>query len=121
MCVCLSVWLFLCLSCHIKSIWKARGIVRTILARACYIPSFKKFHAHVHAISHDFTQLLRILGYFSRFWAIFNMLDIKKHVLKPRNSLVILSRSSSRSFTQISCNFQAIWTTSAIFWPILTC
>ena len=52
--------------------------------------TFKKFHAHVHAISRNFTQFSRNFGYFSHFGANFNMLGIKKHVLEPRNSLVML-------------------------------
>ena len=109
---------------RIKSVWKAGGIVRTVLARACYIPSFKKFHARVHAISRNFTQFSRNLGYFSHFWANFNMLGIKMHVLELRNSLVILSKNFTRVFTQfhaISRNFHAILAISAIFGPISTC
>ena len=148
---------------YIKSIWKAGGIVRTVSARAFYIPSFKKIHARVHAISRNF-------GYFSHFWANFYMLGIKMHVLELRNSLVMLSRNFTHvftqyyamfnqfgliqqflgqfqhvgyqkactraeksisetftqfharlhaiscNFTQISRNFHAIWTISAIFW-----
>ena len=97
--LCLFVCLFVCmshslLSC-IKSIWKAGDIVRTVSARAFYIPSFKKFHVRVHAISRNFTQFSRNFGYFSHFWANFNMLGIKKHVLELRNSLVVLSKAIS--------------------------
>ena len=120
LCLCPSRSLLSC----IKSVWKAGGIVRTVSARACYIPSFKKFHARVHAISRNFTQFSRNFGYFSHFWANFYMLGIKMHVLELRNSLVILSKNLTRVFTQfhaISCNFHAIWAISAIFGPISTC
>merc|ERR1711954_601833 len=67
--------------------------------------TFTQFHTRLHAISHNFTQIsrnfLHYLGYFSHFWANFNMLGIKKHVLESRNSLVILSSN----FTQFSRNF----------------
>ena len=66
--LCLSVCLSVCMSCsflrRIKSVWKAGGIVRTVLARACYIPSFKKFHARVHAISRNFHAILAISAIF---------------------------------------------------------
>merc|ERR1711954_288967 len=146
--LCLFVCWFVCmsrslLSC-IKSVWKAGGIVRTVSARAFHIPSFKKFHARVHAISRNFhaifmqfwlfqpflgqfqhagyqnactraekfigntfkkfharvhaisrnsTQFSHNLGYFSHFWANFNMLGIKKHILELRNSLVVLGEA----------------------------
>ena len=90
---------------RIMSVWKAGGTVRTVSAMACYIPTFKKFHARVHAISRNFTQFSRNLGYFSHFWANFNMLGIKKHVLEPRNSLVILSRNFTHLFMQFHANF----------------
>ena len=66
--VCLFVCLSVCpsrslLSC-IKSVWKAGGIVRTVSARACYIPSFKKFHVRVHAISRNFHAILAISAFF---------------------------------------------------------
>ena len=51
------------LSC-IKSVWKAGGIVRTVSARAFYIPSFKKFHARVHAISRNFHAIWAISAIF---------------------------------------------------------
>ena len=97
------------LSC-IKSVWKAGGIVRTLSARAFYIPSFTKFHARVHAISCNFMQFSRNFGYFSHFWANFNMLGIKMHVLELRNSLVILSYNFMHPFMQfhaISRNYHA--------------
>ena len=55
--------------------------------------TFKKFHARVHAISRNFTQFSRNLDYFSHFWANFNMLGIKKHILELRNSLVVLGEA----------------------------
>ena len=55
--------------------------------------TFKKFHACVHAISCNFTQFSRNFGYFSHFWANFNMLGIKKHLLELRNSLVVLAEA----------------------------
>ena len=45
--------------------------------------SFHALSCNVHAISHDF-------GYFSLFWANFNMFGIKKHVLELRKSFVVL-------------------------------
>ena len=84
-CVCVCVRMSRSLLSCIKSVWNAGGIVRTVSARAFYIPSFKKFHARVHGISRNFTQFSRILGYCSHFWANFNMLGIKMHVLELRN------------------------------------
>merc|ERR1711954_17495 len=55
--------------------------------------TFKKFQTRVHAISRNFTQFSRNLDYFSYFWANFNMLGIKKHILKLRNSLVVLGEA----------------------------
>ena len=113
--VCVSVRMSRSLLSCIKSVWKAGGIVRTVLVRACYIPSFKKFHARVHAISRNFTQFSRNLGYFSHFWANFNMLGIKMHVLELRNSMVILSRTFTHSLTQLHaishnfCFFSHFW------------
>merc|ERR1711954_367818 len=67
-CQCVCVCLCLCpshsLLRHIKSVWKAGGIVRTVSAMACYIPSFKKFHARVHAISRNFHVILAISAIF---------------------------------------------------------
>ena len=92
------------LSC-IKSVWKAGGILRTVSARAFYIPSFTKFHARVHAISRNFTQFSHNLDYFSHFWANFNMLRIKKHVLELRNPLGIDSCNFTHVFMQFHANF----------------
>ena len=92
--LCVSVRPSLCMSCsllsRIKSVWKARGIVRTVLAMACYIPSSKKFHAPCLC---NFTQFSHNLGFFSHFWANFNMLGIKKLILELRNSLVVLGEA----------------------------
>merc|ERR1719342_1966074 len=74
------------------------------------------------ACSRNFTQFSRNLDYFSHFWANFNMLCIKKHVLELRNSLVILSKNFTRVFTQfhaISRNFHAIFTQFWLFQPFL--
>ena len=60
LCVCMSRSLLSC----IKSVWKAGGIVKTVSARACYIPNFKKFHARVHAISRNFQAIWAILAIF---------------------------------------------------------
>ena len=83
--------------------------------------NFKQFHT-------NFTQFSHNLGYFSHFWANFNMLGIKKHVLKPRNSLVIFSRNFTHvimQFGAISHKFHAIFMQfglfSHFFWPISTC
>merc|ERR1712025_120315 len=48
------------------------------------------------ACSRNFTQFSPHFGYFSHFWANFNMLSIKMHVLELRNSLVILSKNFTR-------------------------
>ena len=122
--VCPSVRMSRSLLRRIKSVWKAGGIVRTVSARAFYIPSFTKFHAHVHTISCYFTEFSHNLSYFSHFWANFNMLHIKKHVLELRNPLVIHSHNFMHVFMQfhaISHNFHAILAISAIFGPISTC
>ena len=75
MCVCMSHYLPSCL----KSVWKAGSIIRTVLAWASYVPSFN--------------TLSRNFGYFSRFWTNFNMLGIQMHILKLKNSLVILGKA----------------------------
>ena len=67
--------------------------------------TFTQFHAPLHAILRDFTQFLRNLGFFSHFWANFNMFGIKKHVLEPRNLSVILSRNLTHLFMQFHANF----------------
>ena len=64
LCLCLFVHMSRSLLSCIKSVWKAGGIVRTVSARACYIPSFKKFHARVHAISRNFHAILAISAIF---------------------------------------------------------
>ena len=55
--------------------------------------TFNKFHSRVHAISRNCTQFSRNFGYFSHYWANFNMFGIKKYVLKLRNSLVVLTEA----------------------------
>ena len=71
--------------------------------------TFKKFHARVHAISRNFTQFSRNLGYFSHLWANFNMLGIEMHVLQLRNSMLILSCTPLFNFMQFSHNFTQFW------------
>ena len=82
---------------------------------------YSEFQKNSHMSSHNFTQFSCNLGYFSHFWANFIMLGIKKHVLQPRNSLVILSQNFRHVFMQISRNFNTIWTISAIFGQISIC
>ena len=87
--------------------------------------TFTHFHALPHAISRNFHTISCNFGYCSHFLVNFNMMGIKKHVLKPKSmysSLEIrwwyfhaISRTSSCNFTQISRNFHTIWTISAIF------
>ena len=48
------------------------------------------FHTSSCTWSHNFIKISHNLGYFGHFWANFNMLGIKKHVLQLRNSLVVL-------------------------------
>ena len=62
----------------------------------------------------EFHTISRNFSYFSHFWANFNMLGIKMHVLELRNSMVILSRTPSRNFMQFSCNFSYF----SHFWAI---
>merc|ERR1712081_15998 len=47
---------------------------------------FMQFHT-------NFMQFSRNLDYFRHFWANFNMLGIKKHILKLRNSLMVLGEA----------------------------
>ena len=54
-------------------------------------------------------QFSRKFGYFSHFWANFNMLGIKMHVLKLRNSMMILSHIFTRSFIQFQAIFMQFW------------
>ena len=73
------------------------------------------FHALLHTFSLNFNAILCNFGYFSHFWANFNMLGIKMHVLELRNSLVILSKNFMCVFTQ----FHAIFTQFRLFQPFL--
>ena len=66
---------------------------------------YSKFQKISRACSRNFTQFSRNFGYFSHFWANFNMLGIKMHVLELRNSLVILSKNFTRVFTQFQAKF----------------
>ena len=102
--VCPSLCMSRSLLSRIKSVRKAGGIARTVSGMACYILSFTKFHA--------------ILGYFSHFWANFNMMGIKKHVLEPRNSLVILSCNFTHVFTQFHAYFMQ-FLRNLVYFPFL--
>ena len=66
---------------------------------------YSEFHAISRTPSSNFTQFSRNFGYFCHFWANFNMLGIKLHVLKLRNSMVILSCTFRQSFTQLHAIF----------------
>ena len=119
LCLCVSICLSRSLLSPIMSVWKAGGIIRTVLARACYIPSFTQFHASVHAIARNFHAIWAISAFF---WVNINMLGIKMHVLELRNSLVILSHNFRHLFTQfhtISLKFHAIFTQFWLFQPFL--
>merc|ERR1712081_103488 len=72
---------------------------------------YSKFQKISRACSRNFTQFSSYLGYFSHFWANFNMLGIKMHVLELKNSLVILSKNLTGVFTQ----FHAIFTQFGLF------
>ena len=88
MCVCVSFCSHWFLS-HVKSNWGVWDIFGAGLAKACRILSFTQFHA----ISCNFS-------YFSHFWANFNMLGIKMHVLELWTSMVIPSHIFTHSLTQ---------------------
>ena len=60
--------------------------------------SFMQFHT----ISHN-------LCYFSQFWANFNILGIKMHVLELRNSMVIFSCTFTHSFMSFHGIFTQFW------------
>ena len=108
MCVCVSFCSHWFLS-HVKSNWGVWDIFGAGLAKACRILSFTQFHA----ISRNFS-------YFSHFWYNFNMLGIKMHVLKLRDSLVIFSQTFTH-FHTIFTQFHTILSVSAIFGTISTC
>ena len=65
--------------------------------------TFKDFFMQFHAIFMQFHA--SNFGYFSHFWANFNMLGIKMHVLKLRNSMGILSRTFTHSLMQFHAIF----------------
>merc|ERR1711954_47669 len=67
-------------------------------AKACHILSFTQFHA----ISRNFS-------YFSHFWANFNMLGIKMHVLQLRNSMETFSHTFMHSLMQFYAMFTHFW------------
>ena len=86
--------------------------------------TFTHVHALPYAISHNFHAISRNFGYFSHFWANFNMLGIKMHVLQLRNSMEIFSHTFMHSLMQfyaIFTQFHPILAISAIFGPISTC
>merc|ERR1711954_60985 len=62
------------------------------LRNSLVIPS-KNFTHVVTQFHANFTQFSCNLDYFSHFWANFNMLGIKKHILELRNSLVVLGEA----------------------------
>ena len=51
---------------------------------------FGEFHALLHTISCNFHTMSHNFGYIIHFWANFNMLGIKMHVVELRDSMVIL-------------------------------
>ena len=51
------------------------------------------FHTLLNTLSCNFHVISHNFGYLSRFWANFNMLDIKRNVLELRNSLVVLAEA----------------------------
>ena len=97
------------LSC-IKSVWKAGGIIRTVSARAFYIPSFTKFHARVHAMSRNFTQF----GLFQPFLGQF------QHV-GYQNAFTQAEKFNGDNFTHPFTQFHTISVISTIFWAISAC
>ena len=119
-----SVFTSVCLLCWflsiVHSVWGVWGIVGTGLARACCILSLPQFHALLHAISRDFHTISCNFGYISSFWANFNMLGIKLHVLKLRNLTVMLSRTFTHSLVQFHAIFTQFWLFQP-FEPIQTC
>ena len=77
--------------------------------------AFTRFQALPHTNSCNFQAILRNFSYFSHFCANFNMLGIKKHVLKLRNSMVIFSHT----FLHYLMHFHAIFTQFWLFQPFL--
>ena len=104
MCLCLSVRLFV-RHAHYSGVLGPFGKPEVSLELFGECILYSKFKKISRACSHNFTQFSRNLGYFSHFWANFNMLGIKKHVLEPRNSSVILSRNFTHLFMQFHANF----------------
>ena len=102
---------------RIKSVWKAGGIVRTVSARACYIPSFKKFHVRVHAISRNFTQF----GLFQPFLGQFQHVGYQNACTRAEKFIGNTFQKFHARVHAISRNFHAILAISAIFGPISTC
>ena len=71
--------------------------------------NFMHMFTQFHAISHNFHAIWAISAIF---WANFNMLGIRMHVLKLRNALVVFSHNLTHEFMQ----FLEIWAIQAIFW-----
>merc|ERR1711954_246563 len=73
-----------------------------------HLHHLKKFNGdvftHFHALPHTISCNVMQFGLFQPFLANFNMLGMKMHVLKERNSMMILSNN----FHTFSCNFHAI-------------
>ena len=107
-------WLFQPFLGQFQHIWYQNAWTR---AEKFHGDTVTHFHALPHTISCNFHAISHNFGYFSHFWANFNMLGIKMHVLELRNSLVILSKNFTHVFTQ----FHTILAISAIFGPISTC
>ena len=75
---------------------------------------YAEFHAISCTPSRNFNTISHNFGYFSHFWANFNMLGIKMHVTELRNSMVILSRTFTHSFMQCHAIFTQFQTNLAI-------
>ena len=86
--------------------------ISTCWESKCMYSSWEIQWWYFHAI---FTQFSRNFSYFSQFWANFNMLGIKMHVLELSNSIVILSHTFTHSVTQYHTIFTQFW----LFQPFL--
>ena len=107
---------------RIMSIWKARGMVRTLSAMACYIPSFTKFHAHIHAISHNFHAIWAISAIFgpistcwvskSKYWSLeirgdtFTQFHALLHAISRKFQAIFMQ---FRLFQPFVGQFQQVW------------
>ena len=110
--LCLSVCMSRSLLSRIKSVWKAGGTVRTVSAMACYIPTFKKFHARVHAISRNFHAI------FTQFWLFQPFLGQFQHV-GYQNACTRAEKFIGNTFTQFHTPLHAIFTQFGLFQPFL--